>query len=185
MNFVELSMKGSYLITPEVREDDRGWFGRTYCKNEFASIGHRTEWVQMNHSSTKKAGTIRGMHYQIPPFSEIKLIRCIRGAVYDVIIDLREGSPTFLKWEGIELSEENRRSIYIPEGFAHGFQSLLDDSDLIYHHSAIYASQYERGIRYDDPMIGIQWPREAGKISERDRQHPSLEKDFNGIKLDS
>ena len=183
MTFLELALHGSYIVTTEVKEDERGWFGRTYCKNEFVAIGHISEWVQINHSFTIKAGTIRGLHYQVPPFSEIKLVRCIRGKVYDTIVDLRENSPTFLQSVGVELSEENRKSIYIPAGMAHGFQSLADNSELIYHHSAIYKPGYERGIRYDDPVLGIRWPMPVGVVSQRDLDHPLLEINFKGIKI--
>src|SRR6478752_4125211 len=135
MKFTETSLKGSYTIDLNLFKDERGWFARTYCKNEFETIGHAKEWVQLNHSFTKQKGAIRGMHYQLPPFSEIKMVRCIAGAVYDVIIDLRKDSETFLKWFGVELSAENKKMIYIPEGFAHGFQALTNDCELIYHHS--------------------------------------------------
>lgn len=139
MIFTETLLKGSYIIELSAFTDDRGWFARTYCKNEFAAIGHTAEWVQMNHSFTKDKGAIRGMHYQLPPFSEIKMVRCIAGAVYDVIVDLRKDSPTFLQWYGTELSAANKKMLYIPEGFAHGFQTLQNDCELIYHHSQFYA----------------------------------------------
>src|SRR5690349_19358091 len=130
MTFAELPLKGSYIITPKLFSDNRGWFMRTFCKDEFMSIGHEKEWVQMNHSFTQKQGTIRGMHYQKAPFEEVKLVRCTAGVVFDVIVDLRPESDTYLQWHGVELSAENKRMLYIPEGFAHGFQTLSDNAEL-------------------------------------------------------
>lgn len=181
MIFTPTQLKGVFIIDLQPVGDSRGWFSRTYCKNEFAAIGHDKEWVQLNHSFTSKKGTIRGMHYQLPPFSEIKMVRCIAGAVLDVVIDLRKGSPTFLQWVGAELSAENKKMIYIPEGFAHGFQCLADNCELLYHHSAFYTPGAEGGIRYDDPLVGINWPLELTEISDRDKAHPFLDKNFKGI----
>ena len=138
MIFTETILKGSYVIELNAFTDERGWFARTYCKKEFNAIGHHDEWVQMNHSVTKNKGAIRGMHFQLPPFSEIKLVRCIAGTVYDVVVDLRKNSATFLQWFGVELSAQNKKMIYIPAGFAHGFQTLSNDCELIYHHSQFY-----------------------------------------------
>jgi len=181
MIFTETKLRGSYVVGLEPFTDERGWFARTYCKNEFAAIGHSAEWVQLNHSFTKLPGAIRGMHYQLPPFSEIKLVRCIAGAVFDVIIDLRKDSPTFLQWFGTEISAANRNMMYIPAGFAHGFQTLSDDAELIYHHSQFYEPGVEGGISYDDPKVKIEWPLELTTISERDMQHPYLGNEFEGI----
>ncbi len=181
MIFTPTTLQGSYLVGLEPFMDERGWFARTYCKNEFAAIGHTAEWVQLNHSVTNKKGAIRGMHYQLPPFSEIKMVRCIAGVVFDVIIDLRKGSPTFLKWFGTELSAANKIILYIPEGFAHGFQTLTDDCELIYHHSQFYTPGVEAGIRYDEPRINIEWPLPVVTMSERDKQHLFLDKEFKGI----
>jgi dTDP-4-dehydrorhamnose 3,5-epimerase len=182
MNFTETPLKGSFTIEPEPFTDSRGWFARTYCKNDFEKeIGHNKEWVQLNHSATFNKGTIRGMHYQLPPFSEIKLVRCIAGIVYDIIIDLRKESPTYLKWFGAELSAENKRMMYIPEGFAHGFQTLSDDCELIYHHSAFYVPNLESGIKYNDPSININWPLPVTEISQRDQNHSLIDNNFNGI----
>jgi len=181
MIFTQTSLKGAYMIEPEPFADERGWFARTYCKKEFAQIGHEAEWVQLNHSFTKQKGTIRGMHYQLPPFSEIKLVRCIAGEVFDVIIDLRRDSPTFLQWFGTELSAANKKMMYIPEGFAHGFQTLSDDAELIYHHSQFYAPGVEGGIRFDDPKLNIEWPLPVATMSERDKGHAVLDDDFEGI----
>jgi dTDP-4-dehydrorhamnose 3,5-epimerase len=183
MNFTSLILKGAYLIEPEVSEDERGIFYRFFCRNEFESIGYKKPWTQINHSVTKKRGTIRGMHLQIPPHSEIKMIKCINGKIMDIIVDLRSGSETFLQWVGLELSAENKRMVYIPEGFAHGFQSLTDECELIYHHSASYVKEFELGIRWNDPLLDIKWPLPIGIISERDQKHPLLSNDFQGIKL--
>ena len=135
----------------------------------------------MNHSFTKQKGSLRGMHYQLHPSKEIKMVRCIAGAVFDVIIDLRSGSDTFLKWIGIELSAENKKMVYIPEGFAHGFQCLEDDCELLYHHSTFYNPEAEAGIRFNDPLININWPLPLTTISPRDQQHPYLNQNFKGI----
>jgi dTDP-4-dehydrorhamnose 3,5-epimerase len=177
----ETSLKGSYVLTLEPIEDERGWFARTYCKNDFLSLGHHKEWVQMNHSFTKQLGTIRGMHYQRPPYGEIKLVRCIAGSVYDVIIDLRSDSKTFLQYFGIELSASNKKMIYIPEGFAHGFQTLSNDAELVYHHSQFYLPGVEAGVKYNEPAIKIKWPLEITSISDRDNSHPLIDANFKGL----
>lgn len=181
MTFLETALKGSYIITLTPFSDDRGWFARTYCKNEFAEIGHDKEWVQINHSFTKNKGTVRGMHFQHPPFSEIKMVRCIAGAVLDVIVDIRKDSPSFLKHVAVELSAVNKKMIYIPKGFAHGFQTLEENTELIYHHSEFYQPGVEGGLRYDDPIINIQWPLPVAELSERDGKHPLLDQNFKGI----
>lgn len=181
MIFTPTTLNGSFVIEPEQYTDNRGWFARYYCKKEFRAIGHEKEWVQMNHSFTAKKGTIRGMHYQVAPYKEIKMIRCIAGAVFDVIVDLRTGSPTFLHWFGVELSAENKKMIYIPEGFAHGFQSLCDDVELLYHHSEDYTPGAEGGVRYNDPGFTIEWPLALSMISDRDSSHPFIDNNFKGI----
>jgi dTDP-4-dehydrorhamnose 3,5-epimerase len=181
MIFTPTSLAGSYIIDLEPKSDERGWFARYYCKNEFQKIGHTKEWVQMNHSVSNKKGSIRGMHFQIHPYKEIKMLRCIAGSVYDVIIDLRKGSKTFLQWMGLELSAANKKMLYIPEGFAHGFQCLEDNCELIYHHSEFYKPGAEAGIRYNDPLVSIQWPLPLTVISPRDDQHPYLDENFKGI----
>lgn len=181
MNFSSTILPGSYTIEPTLYQDERGWFGRYYCKNEFAAIGHDKEWVQLNHSVTYQKGSLRGMHFQLRPFREIKLVKCVAGAVFDVIIDLRQDSPTFLQWASVELSAKNRKMLYIPEGFAHGFQCLEEHCELLYHHTEFYKPGAEGGIRYDDPRIGIHWPLPVGILSERDAQHPYLDKTFTGI----
>ncbi len=181
MIFTATPLSGSFIVDPEPYTDERGWFTRYYCRKEFTAIGHTKEWVQMNHSMNYKAGTIRGMHYQLPPYKEIKLIRCIAGTILDVIIDLRKGSGTFLQWFSTELSSANKKMMYISEGFAHGFQCLTDNCELLYHHSEFYRPGAEGGIRYDDPRINISWPCQVTVISERDAGHLYLSDDFKGV----
>ena len=183
MTFTETAIAGAYIIDAQPFSDDRGWFMRTYCKAEFAQIGHTEEWVQMNHSFTKEPGSVRGMHFQYPPCAEIKMVRCIAGKVYDVIVDLREGSPSFLKWAGVELSAENRQSLYIPKGVAHGFQVLQENSELLYNHSSAYEPQSEGAILYNDTMVGIVWPLPVSNISNKDLGYKPLDKNFKGIKI--
>ena len=181
MIFHKTSLDGAYYIDLEPFADDRGLFARTFCKKEFQTIGHHKEFVQINHSRNTFKGTIRGLHYQKPPFAEIKLIRCIKGTVYDVLVDIRKDSPTFLKHYGIELSEHNMRMVYIPEGFAHAFQTLEDNSELIYHHTAFYAPRVESGLKFDDTQIGINWPLPPTVVSEKDQTHPPIDQTFTGI----
>lgn len=181
MNFIETSLPGSYLVELKPLGDDRGWFARTFCKNEFKKIGHDNEWVQMNHSFTSSAGTVRGMHFQIHPHQEIKMVRCISGAIFDVIVDIRKDSPHFLKWFGAELSAANKKMMYIPEGFAHGFQTLTENCELIYHHSAFYEPTAEGGLNIKDPLININWPKEITVISNRDQSHEFITENFKGI----
>lgn len=185
MLFTSLPLAGAYQVEPEVYNDDRGLFYRFFCANEFKKIGHAQNWVQINQSFTAKAGTIRGMHFQLPPHSEIKLVKCIAGKIFDVIIDIREQSSTFLQWVGVELSAENKKIMYIPEGFAHGFQTLTNDCELSYHHSAFYKTEYEGGFRFDDPRLNISWPLSLNLVSERDKNHPLIAVDFKGIKIDN
>ena len=181
MIFTQTTLKGSYIVDLEPFSDERGWFARFYCKDEFKQIGHDKEWVQLNHSVTYEQGALRGMHFQMAPYREIKMVRCISGAIYDVIIDLRKDSETFLKWFGIQLSAENKKMLYIPEGFAHGFQCLSFDCQLIYFHTEFYRPGAEGGIRYDDPLLGIKWPMDITTVSERDRSHSYLDESFKGI----
>jgi dTDP-4-dehydrorhamnose 3,5-epimerase len=181
MIFTETALKGSFIISLEPYSDERGWFARTYCKKEFAVIGHDKEWVQLNHSFTADKGTVRGMHFQHPPFGEIKMVRCIAGAVLDVIVDIRSSSPTFLQHISVNLSAANKQMIYIPQGFAHGFQTLESDSELIYHHTEFYQPGVEGGLLYSDPMLNIQWPLPIQNISARDINHPLLDNNFKGI----
>lgn len=181
MIFTPTLLAGSFVIDIDPFTDERGWFARFYCKNEFRQIGHEKEWVQLNHSATNKKATIRGMHFQKRPYGEIKMVKCITGSVFDVIIDLRQNSSTFLKWFGVELSANNKKMLYIPEGMAHGFQCLEDNCELIYHHSEFYTPGAEGGIRYNDPKIKIEWPLLAPMLSPRDAAHPYLDEDFKGI----
>lgn len=174
MIFNPTPLKGSFVIELSPVTDSRGWFARAFCKNEFSEIGHVKEWVQINHSFTKARGTLRGMHFQIPPCEEIKLVRCITGSVYDVIIDIRKNSQSYLKWFSTELSASNKKMIYIPEGFAHGFQTLTENSELIYHHSEFYTPGSEKGIMFNDPAINIKWPLPISDISEKDKNHPAF-----------
>lgn len=183
MNFTETTLKGAYVIEPIKLIDERGGFSRTFCKEEFKNIKHTKEFVQFNQSFNLQKGTIRGMHFQQPPFCEIKLIRCIKGSVYDVIVDIRNSSPTFLQWFGIELSDLNMKMIYVPEGFAHGFQTLEDNSELLYHHTNFYVPSSEKGIRYNDEMINIHWPLAVSMISEKDKSYPLLTNSFKGITI--
>ena len=181
MIFTETKLQGSYTIEVNPFTDERGWFARYFCMDEFKQIGHTKPWLQMNHSATNKKGSLRGMHYQLPPFSEIKLVRCVAGAVFDAIIDLRKESFTFLQWFGAELSAENKKMMYIPEGFAHGFQCLTDNCELLYHHSEYYKPNVEAGIRYDDQRINIRWPLPVTIISMRDSAHQYIDENFKGI----
>jgi len=184
MNFIPTTLPGAYTIELTPIQDDRGLFARTFCKNEFAKIGHNKEFVQFNHSINFKRGTLRGMHFQLPPSSEVKLIRCVSGRVYDVIVDIREGKTTFLQWYGAELSKQNMKMMYVPEGFAHGFITLEDNTELLYHHTQFYTPTSECGLRYNDPRINISWPEEVQIISEKDKNYPLITVDFKGLKLD-
>lgn len=183
MIFEPTPLQGSYLIKLQPIQDERGFFVRTFCKKEFEAIGHEKEFVQMNQSYNKLKGTLRGMHYQLPPHKETKLVRCIAGCVYDVIIDLRKDSPTYLHYFGAELSSENFCMMYVPKGFAHGFQTLADHTSLVYQHTTFYVQGSEGGLRFDDQRIGIDWPMLPICISEKDQQYPYLMESFNGIQI--
>lgn len=183
MIFTETKLHGAFVIDPEPFSDERGLFMRTYCKKEFEKAGISTEFVQFNQSVNKMKGTLRGMHYQYPPHAEVKLIRCIQGAVFDVIVDLRRFSPTFLQWFGIELSSDNLKMLSVPPGIAHGFQTLEDNSQLLYHHSSYYTPSAEAGLNYNDSRIGIRWPLPVLMISEKDKNYASLDLTYNGITL--
>ncbi|MDH4230745.1 MAG: dTDP-4-dehydrorhamnose 3,5-epimerase [Nitrospirota bacterium] len=172
MIFHETKLKGAYIIEVEKRVDERGFFGRSWCKREFEENGLNPNAAQANVSCNKRKGTLRGMHYQAAPYGETKLVRCTRGAIYDVIIDMRPDSPTCRQWIGVELTEGNYTMLYVPEDFAHGFQTLEDDTEVIYQVSQFYTPGSERGIRYDDPAFRIDWPLEVRVISEKDRNWP-------------
>ena len=174
MIFKKAQFTGVYLIEPEPITDERGLFARTWCKREFAEHGLNPELVQCNVSFNKRAGTLRGMHHQIAPHEEAKLVRCTAGGIYDVIIDLRSTSPTFKQWLAVELTAENRKMIYIPEGFSHGFLTLRDNTEVFYQMSAFYAPSCARGIRWNDPAFAIAWPMDIAVISEKDTQYPDF-----------
>ncbi len=183
MQFNKTYIDNLYSISLNKVNDERGLFARTFCKNEFRQIGFDKEFVQFNHSFNKIKGTLRGMHFQLPPYSETKLIRCIQGAVYDVAVDLREGSPTFLQHFGIELSANNMESILIPEGFAHGFQTLEDNSTLIYHHTQYYNPKADAGIRFDDAALNIKWKLPVVNVSDKDFSYKLIDNNFKGITI--
>jgi len=172
--FLETDLSGSFIIEAEKIEDKRGFFARTFCKNEFQSHGLDTPVVQCNISVNIKKGTLRGMHYQTAPHGETKLVRCTRGAIFDVIIDIRPNSQCFKKWISVELSAENRKMLYVPKGFAHGFQTLTDDTEVFYQMSDFYQPACARGARYNDPAFNITWPEAVRVISETDRTHPDF-----------
>lgn len=171
MIFTELELKGAFLVEVKKLEDERGFFGRAWCANEFKQHGLNPSFVQLNTSFSHKKGTIRGMHYQVDPYQEVKFIRCTRGRIWDVIIDLRPGSPTFMKWMGNELSADNYRMVYVPENFAHGFVTLEDNSEVYYPVSQFYTPGAERGLRWNDPAFDIKWPIEITVVSEKDQSH--------------
>jgi len=172
------------IVEPERFSDGRGSFSRLFCIKELRHILDEKFIVQINHSMTVRKGAIRGLHFQFSPRAEKKFVRCLRGAVFDVAVDLRYGSPTFLKWHGEVISEENMKMMYVPEGFAHGFQTLEEDSELLYFHTEFYSPENEGAVRYDDPMVRIDWPLEITDISDRDRSHVLLTDDFKGIVLE-
>ncbi len=171
MKFIETKLKGAFIIELERLDDERGFFARTFCQREFEEYGLNPKVVQCNMSFNGKKGTLRGMHYQAFPYEEAKLVRCIKGAIYDVIIDLRPNSIAFKKWLAVDLTEQNRRMIYIPEGFAHGFQTLRDNTEIFYQMSEFFRPEYARGVRWNDPAFEIGWPIEDPIISTNDLQH--------------
>jgi len=179
MIFKETPLKGAYTIDLEKRGDDRGFFARFFCVNEYEKLGLDNKIVQVNNSTSKDKGTLRGIHYQAAPKSETKIVRCIKGAFYDVIVDLRKDSSTFLRWFGIELNEENRTMLYVPKGFGHGFLTLTDDSEALYLVTEFYEPEYERGLRWNDPAVSIKWPIEPVVISDKDRKHPLFNEEYH------
>lgn len=174
MKFTQLSLPGAYLIELEPIADARGFFARTFCEKEFERHGLRTGLMQCNASWNEKAGTLRGMHFQRAPHAEAKLIRCTQGRIFDVLIDLRPDSPTYTRWEGIELTSENRKMVYVPEGFAHGYQTLTPGSEVFYMTSEFYTPSAEGGVRWDDPAFAIRWPLLDPILSDKDRNHPDF-----------
>ncbi len=171
MIFEPLELEGAYLLKPEKHEDKRGFFARSFCKNELQDQGLVTEFVQCNISYNKKKGTLRGMHYQLSPHQETKLVRCSRGAIYDVIVDIRKNSPTYKKWLAVELNEQNQSILYVPSGFAHGFLTLLDDSEVLYQISTYYAPDFAEGFCWNDSNFLIRWVKPILHISEKDRSY--------------
>lgn len=175
MIFIETKFQGAFIIEPERLEDERGFFARTWCQREFEAHGLNPRLAQCNISFNRKRGTLRGMHYQTAPYTEAKLVRCTMGAIYDVIIDLRPASPAFKQWLAVELSAENHRMLYIPEGLAHGFQTLIDNTEVFYQMSEFYHSECAecaRGVRWNDPTFGVDWPLPVSVIAEKDNAYP-------------
>lgn len=177
MLFIETKLKGAFVIELEKYSDDRGFFSRAWCQKEFKEQGINSRFVQANIGFSKNSGTIRGIHYQIAPFEEAKLVRCIRGAIFDVVLDLRPELPSFKQWFGVELSDENRKMLYVPEGCAHGYQTLVDNTEVFYQVSQVYSAESERGIRWNDPEFDIEWPIDEDLvISEKDQNWPDFMK---------
>jgi dTDP-4-dehydrorhamnose 3,5-epimerase len=183
MKIKPISLPDAYIVEPEPVEDNRGLFSRLFCREELQSILQDKCIAQINHSVTRPKGAIRGMHFQYPPKAEAKMVKCLRGSVFDVIIDLRKDSPAFQKWHGEVLAAENMKMIFIPEGFAHGFQTMEKNCELLYLHTEFYSPEHENGVCYDDPKIGIQWPLEPTEISDKDNSYARLSQDFGGIQL--
>ncbi len=175
MIFKPTNLPGAYVIEPERKKDFRGYFARTFCEKEFATFGLETRIAQCSVSFSQRKGTLRGMHYQVAPLEEVKLVRCSRGAIFDVIIDLRPSSPTFKKHFAVELDERNGNTLYVPAGFAHGFQTLADDSEVFYQMSQLYSADHARGVRWNDPAFAIPWPQDSRTILERDQNYPDFE----------
>ena len=174
MLFTETKLAGAFLIDPDRREDDRGFFARAFCQQEFAERGLNTCIAQANVAFNRRRGTLRGMHFQFPPAAETKLVRCTRGAIVDVIVDLRPESPTYLEHLAVELTEDNGRALYVPERFAHGYQVLEDGTETSYQVGEFYTPALEGGLRYDDPRLGLEWPLAVSEISDKDRAWPLL-----------
>ena len=174
MRFVPTRLPGTYVIEQERHADERGYFARTWCSEELAAHGLESHLAQCSVSFNHRRGTLRGLHYQAPPFAEVKLVCCSRGALFDVAVDLRPDSPNFRKWFGVELTPDNGRALYVPRGFAHGFLTLADATEVAYQISVPYRPEYARGVRYDDPFFGIDWPSPVEVIAERDRDYPDV-----------
>lgn len=181
MKFHPTPLKDAFTIELEKRGDDRGFFARFFCQNEFGGAGLATQFVQVNNSLSGRKGTLRGLHYQLAPAAEVKVVRCIRGALFDAIIDIRPDSPTFGKWFGAELTAENRLMMYVPRGFAHAILTLTDDTEALYLVSEFYSPENERGVRWNDPRFAIAWPIEPSEISPKDAKWPDFDPEFHGI----
>jgi dTDP-4-dehydrorhamnose 3,5-epimerase len=179
MKFHETTLKGAYLIELEKRGDERGFFARAFCTDEFQKLGLIKNFVQINNSLSSQKGTLRGMHYQLSPKSEVKVVRCIQGSLYDLILDLRPDSPTYGKSFGAELSAENRTMMYVPQGFAHGILTLKDNTEALYLVSEFYAPERERGLRWNDPTFDLKWPLAPIIISEKDQKHPTFDASYH------
>lgn len=175
MRLEPFELEGLFLVEPERRSDARGFFARTFCERELAAAGLHSRFPQCNISFNTEKGTLRGMHFQAAPYPEAKLVRCTKGAIFDVVIDLRSSSPTFCKWAAVELNEENRRALYVPPGFGHGFQALTPGSEVLYMMGEYYRPELARGVRWDDPAFGIEWPIGSPIVSERDASYPDLD----------
>ena len=181
--FTPTPLSGMWIAERKILEDGRGAFSRMFCADEFREIGLNRPIVQINHSVTRMKGTVRGLHFQHPPHAETKIVSCLQGEVFDVAVDLRQGSKTFLSWHGEKLSAENRKSIIIPEGFAHGFQALTDHCELVYLHTEFYAPEVETGFNVKDKRLGIDWPLPISDLSERDKNHAFIKDDYAGVLL--
>jgi dTDP-4-dehydrorhamnose 3,5-epimerase len=181
LRFEPTPLSGLAVVHGQPRVDERGRLVRVFCAQEFAALRTGLRFVQVNLSRTTRRGTVRGMHFQRGPAADAKLVRCVHGAVYDVAVDLRRGSPTFLRWFAVELSAEAENAVFIPEGFAHGFQARTDGAELLYLHSATYAPEHEGGVRHDDPRLSIEWPLPVAAVSARDRSFPLIDEAFAGV----
>lgn len=180
-DFIPTPLAGLMRVQRKAIEDARGFLSRFYCAEAFAEAGIDKTIAQINHTLTRRKGAVRGLHFQYPPHAETKLVSCLHGEIFDVAVDLRHGSPTFLHWHGVLLSAENRQSLLIPEGFAHGFQALSDDCELLYLHTAAYCPEAEGALNARDPILNISWPLPIGDFSERDSNHPFISQEFQGI----
>lgn len=181
MKIITTPINGLLEIQGDKFDDERGSFKRLFCDRDFSAIRQNLHFCQINLSSTSKSGTVRGMHFQRPPSAEAKLIRCLRGRAFDVAVDIRSGSPTFLHWHGIELTPDANNSVFIPEGFAHGFQALEDNTELLYFHTAPWRKQDEGTLRFNDPRLGVQWPLPAAAVSDKDRNGALVNASFTGL----
>ncbi len=183
LDFIQTSLLDLRLVQRKAIEDHRGFLSRFYCVEEFAKAGINKPIAQINHTLTRKKGSVRGLHFQYPPHAETKLVSCLKGEIWDVAVDLRRDSPSFLQWHGEILSAANRKSLLIPEGYAHGFQALTEDCELIYLHTAAYCPEAEGALNAADPRLEIAWPLPIDDLSERDRSHPYISQDYQGIVL--
>jgi len=183
VKLVKTGISGAWELESKSFEDNRGAFARLFCARELEEVIAARKIVQINHSITRSVGAVRGLHYQNPPHAEMKIVRCLKGRVFDVVVDLRKDSPTFLQWHAVELTPENQLALVIPEGCAHGFQVLEADSELLYLHTAFYTPEAEGAVRYDEPRVGVKWPLAPTDLSARDLNPPYLNEDFKGIVL--